>query len=159
MPASIDYTGRLVDILIIQGVRESGNHKVDTGFGDAGFVCTGIQKLAQTWLALFMTDAGSMLNKSTRGSSFFPAVRRGRIRVSEDVSAEFSLAATQVRRTMELDAVDADPVLPDDERLDSAILLDYDLFRELSHLRLKIRIKSIAGDTRVVFLPVPVPIR
>lgn len=159
MPASIDYTGRMVDILIFQGVKGTGKQLVETGFGEAGFVCTGIQKVAQTWLALFMTDAGSMLNKPTRGSSFFPAVRRGRIRVSEDVPAEFALAAEQVSRTMELDAANAETPLPDDERLDLAILLDYDLFRELSYLRLKIRIKSIAGDTRVVFLPVPVPIR
>ena len=158
MPASIDYTGRSVDLLIFQGVEESGNHRIETGFGDAGFVCTGIQKVAQSWLALFMTDAGTMLNKPTRGSSFLPAVRSGRIRVSEDVPAEFALAAAQVRRTMELDAVE-DGTLPDDERLDSAVLVDYDLARELSHLRLKIRITSIAGDSRVVYLPVPIPIR
>ena len=158
MAASIDYTGRLVDILIFQGVKEAGNQPVDTGFGEAGFVCTGIQKVAQTWAILFMTDYGSVLNKPTRGSSFFPAVRRGRIQVEEDIPAEFSLAAEQVRRTMELDAVDA-PELPSDERLDGANLLDYDLFREQSLLRLKIRIKSLAGDSRVVFLPVPVAIR
>jgi hypothetical protein len=156
--ASIDYTGRTVDLLIFQGVQASGNHLIETGFGEAGFVCTGIQKVAQTWLTLFMTDRGSVMNKPTRGSTFLPAVRRGRIQVEGDVPAEFALAAEQVSRTMELDAVD-DGTLPDDERLDEAVLLDFDLFRELSQLRLKVRIRSIAGDARVIFLPVPVPIR
>lgn len=157
MSASIDYTGRTVDILIFQGVKETGSQPIETGFGTSGYVCTGIQKVAQTWLALFMSDIGSTLNKPTRGSSFLSAVRLGRIQVSDDVPAEFALAAKQVSRTMELDTVGTD--LPDDERLDRATLVDYQLFRELSYLRLKIRIRSLAGDTRVVYLPVPVPIR
>ena len=158
MSASIDYTGRTVDVLIFQGVAASGNRPVETGFGDSGFVCTGIQKVAQTWATLFMTDRGSMLNKPTRGSTFFTAVRRGRIQVEADIPAEFALAAEQVSRTMELDAAN-DGTLPNDERLDSAVLRDYDLFREQSLLRLKVRIKSIAGASRVVYLPVPIQIR
>ena len=159
MAASIDYTGRTVDLLIFQNVKESGNQLVALEFGEAGYVCTGIQKVAQTWAALFMTDRGSMLNKPTRGSSFFPAVRRGRIQVEEDIPAEFALAAEQVQRTMELDAANASPALPDDERLDEANLLDFSLFRGQSLMKLKVRIRSIAGDTRVIYLPVPVAIR
>lgn len=158
MSASTDYTGRTVDLLIFQGVKETGKQLIATGFGTAGFVCTGIQKVAQTWLTLFMTDRGSVLNKPTRGSSFFMSVRRGRIQVEQDIPAEFGIAAEQVRRTMELDAADA-PALEDDERLDEVILLDYQLFRELSYLRLKVRIKSLAGDSRIVYLPVPLAIR
>jgi len=157
--ASIDYTGRTVDLLIFQNVKESGNRLVAMSFGESGYVCTGIQKVAQTWTALFMTDLGSMLNKPTRGSTFLPAVRRGRIQVEQDIPAEFALAAEQVRRTMELDVANYNKTLELDERLDEAILLDFDLFREQSLLRLKIRLKSLAGDTRVVYLPVPVPIR
>jgi len=156
--ASIDYTGRTVDILIFQGVKEYGDQQISTGFGEAGYVCTGIQKVAQTWAILFMTDLGSVMNKPTRGSSFLPAVRSGRIQVEEDVPAEFGLAAEQVRRTMELDASE-DPDLQNDERLDEALLVDYFLFREQSLLQLKVRIKSLAGDERTVYLPVPVAIR
>jgi hypothetical protein len=156
---STDYTGRTVDLLIFQGVEASGNQPIDLSFGleEGGYVCTGVQKVAQTWLILFMTDRGSVLNKPLRGSSFFPAIRRGRIRVEEDISAEFSLAAEQVRQTMDLDAT-ADGTLPDDERLDEANLLEYSLDREASVIRLKVRILTIAGDSRDVILPVPVTI-
>ena len=157
MSASTDYTGRTVDILIFQGVKETGDQLIDTSFGESGYVCTGVQKISQSWTALFMTDIGSMLNKPTRGSGFLPAVRRGRIQVEEDIPSEFSLAAEQVRRTMGQDADDAG-TLPDDERLEEATLLDYALFRDLSYLRLKVRIKSVAGDTRVIYLPIPIPI-
>lgn len=157
MSASIDYTGRTVDILIFQGVVETGNQPIQTGFGEAGFVCTGIQKVAQTWLSLFMTDRGTVLNKPTRGTGFLPAVRLGRIQVAGDIPAEFALAADLVRQTMELDASEA-PELQADERLDDAELLAFDLFRELSYMRLKIRIRSLAGDSRTIYLPVPIAI-
>ena len=49
--------------------------------------------------------------------------------------------------------------LPDDERLDEAVLLDFDIDRTIPRLYLKVNIRTIAGDDRTVFLPVPVSIR
>lgn len=159
MVVSTDYTGRTVDLLIFQGVQASGKQPIDLAFDldGGGSICTGVQKVAQTWLTLFMTERGTVLNKSTRGSSFFTALRRGRIRTEDDVVAEFSIAADQVRQTMDLDAAEAGN-LPDDERLDEAILLDYTINRELGSLYLKVRIRTIAGDDRDIILPVPVTI-
>lgn len=157
--ASTDYTGRTVDYLIFQGVEETGKQPIETGFGEGGYLCTGIQKVAQSWTVLFMTDRGSVLNKPTRGSSFLPAVRQGRIQVDADVRSQFAAAADQVRRTMELDAVKSNVVLSDDERLDNASLESFTLDKGASYLYLKIRITSLAGDSRTVFLPVPIVIR
>lgn len=159
MAVSTDYTGRTIDLLIFQGVKATGKQPITTGFGldDGGEVCTGVQKVAQTWLTLFLTDRGSVLNKPLRGSSFLHAIRTGRIRVEEDVNAEFALAAQQVSQTMDLDAA-RDGTLPDDERLDEAILLDFSLDRAASLIRLKIRIWTIARESRDIILPVPVTI-
>ena len=159
MAVSIDYTDRTVDLLIFQGVAASGKQPIELSFGEAGKICTGIQKVAQSWTMLFMTDRGTILNKPTRGSSFFPSVRIGRIQVDSDVRAEFASASAQVRRTMELDAAAASPALPDDERLDSATLLGFTLDKLASRLYLKIRIRSIAGDDRTIYLPVPIVIK
>lgn len=159
MAASVDYTGRTVDLLIFQGVAESGKQPIELGFGTAGKLCTGIQKVAQSWTMLFMTDRGSILNKPTRGSSFFPAIRQGRIQVDSDVRSQFASAADQVRRTMELDAAVADPELSDDERLDNAVLESFTLDKGASYLYLKVRITSVAGDTRTIYLPVPIVIK
>jgi len=150
---SVDYTGRSVDLLIFQGVVAVGKQKVTTGWGGVGELCTGIQKVAQTWLALFLTEPGTVLNKPTRGSDFITAVRRGQIQVESDVPAEFALAAEQVRRTMDLDA--ATESWPTDEQLDAAILEDFTLDKETSFLYLRIRILSVAGEARVIYLPVP----
>ena len=152
-PASVDYTGRSVDLLIFQGVEVAGKQKITTGWGDAGELCTGVQKVAQTWLTLFLTEPGTVLNKSTRGSDFITAIRLGRIQVESDVPAEFALAAEQVRRTMDLDAATED--WPTDERLDEATLEGFTLNKEASYLYLKVRILSVAGESRIVYLPVP----
>lgn len=159
MALSTDYTGRTVDLLIFQGVKASGKQPIDLAFGlnEGGYICTGVQKVAQTWLTLFMTDRGTVLNKPNRGSSFFPAIRRGRIRNEDDVVAEFSIAAEQVRQTMDLDAAEAGD-LPEDERLDEAILLDYTIDRFAGMLYLKVQIVTIAGTDRDIILPVPVTI-
>jgi hypothetical protein len=158
MAASTDYTGRTVDQLIFQGVEPAGDQLLDLGWGDAGEMCTGVQKVAQTWTILFMTDLGSIPLDLTRGSDFLQAVRSGRIQVDEDVEAEFNLAAARVRRTMDQDAADVDD-LPDDERLDEAVLVDVDIDQAMSRLYLRVNIRTIAGDSRTIFLPVPVSIR
>ena len=150
---SIDYTGRSVDLLIFQGAAAVGNQPITTGWGAAGELCTGVQKVAQTWLTLFLTEPGTVLNKPTRGSGFITAVRRGRIQVEADVPAEFALAAEQVWRTMDLDA--SVESWPTDERLDEATLEDFTLNKEASYLYLRIKILSVAGETRIVYLPVP----
>ncbi len=158
MAVSVDYTGRTVDQLIFQGVKAAGDQLIDTGWGDAGEVCTGVQKVAQTWASLFMTDLGSIPLDPARGTGFMTAIRIGRIQVDGDVEAEFNLAADRVRRTMDQDANEAGD-LPDDERLDEAILVDFEIDRLASRLYLKVNIRTIAGDDRTIFLPVPVSIR
>ena len=157
--ASTDYTGRTVDLLIFQGVEEFGNQPIETGWGTAGQLCTGIQKVAQSWLVLFLTEQGSVLNEPTRGSSFLQAVRSGRIQVDEDIPAEFAIASAQVSRTMGFDASNSNTELESDEILDSVELLDYDLDTSTSLLRLRVQLTSLAGDTRTIFLPISVPVR
>ena len=155
--ASTDYTGRTVDLLIFQGVEEFGDQPVTTGWGDAGELCTGIQKVAQTWAILFLTDRGTIFNEPERGSSFVVDVRSGAIQVDEDIPAEFSIAATQVARTMSVDATGQN--LEDDEILALAELLDYSVDTIAASLYLRVRIWSLAGESRTVFLPVPFSIK
>ena len=157
--ASTDFTGRTVDLLIFQGVKESGDQSITTGWGIAGELCTGVQKVAQSWSMLFLTDQGTVYQEPTRGSGFLLAVRSGRIQVDEDIPAEFGIAAAQVQRTMDLDSSEADTTPEDDEILTRAELLDYDLDSNASLLRLKVRLHTLAGDSRTIFLPIPVPVR
>lgn len=156
--ASTDYSGRTVDLLIFQGVKETGKQPVELAWGDVGYLCTGVQKVAQTWLVLFLTERGTVLDDPERGTDFLNAVRSGRIQVEEDVPAEFSIAADRVSRLMDQDAADAGD-LPDDERLDFAQLIDYSIDRLASRLYLKILIQAISGAGTTIYLPVSTSIR
>lgn len=155
--ASVDYTGRTVDLLIFQGVEEFGNQKITTSWGTAGELCTGVQKIAQSWTILLFTEQGSVLNEPTRGCDFLQAIRSGRIQVDEDIPSEFAISSAQIARTMRDDALNQN--LPDDERLASTELLDYSILRAASLLYLKVRLYSVAGDSRTVFLPISVSVR
>ncbi len=155
---SVDFTGRTVDLLIFQGVAASGKQSIDLAWGDEGLLCTGVQKVAQTWTMLFLTDRGTVLNDPERGATFLQAVRIGRIRVEADVPAEFAMAADRISRTMDQDAADAGD-LPDDERLDVAELLEFSVDRIASLLRLKILIRAVSGAGTTIFLPIPTSIR
>ena len=156
--ATTDYTGRTVDQLIFQGVAETGNQPITLGWGDAGEICTGAQKVAQTWASLFLTERGSIPLDLERGTGFIQAVRTARIQVDADVQAEFNLAAERIIQTMDQDAA-AVGKMQDDERLDEAILVDNEIDRQMSSLYLKVNKLTIAGDAREIILPVSVSIR
>jgi hypothetical protein len=156
---STNYTGRLIDQLIFSGAKAGGVQPIELSWqGDAGgLICTGVQKVAQTWLILFLTEEGSVLGDVNRGTQFLTYLRQGRIQTGSDVESYFAIASDKVKRTMDIDAEGRG--LPDDERLDDAFLRDFEISQALSRLYLKVYIRTIAGEGREIFVPVPVSIR
>lgn len=155
--ASTNYTGRSVDLFIFQGALSAGEQQISLGFGTAGEVITGIQKLVQSFATLFLTRLGSVKYNSLLGSSFIASIQRGQIRNESDVRTEFALAVEDVRNILVTDAEANTP--PDDETYASAELKEFELNKAASLLMLKVRVNSVAGESREVFLPVPLAIR
>lgn len=157
MASSVDYTGRLVDLNIFQGVRPVGDTQVYLGFGEAGEVVTGIQKLCQAFAKIFLTIVGTMEYHPAMGTDFVSAVKTGRIQDEADVRGEFALAADTVRQILSLDAEKTNP--PADETLAGTVLESVSVDKAASKITLSVRVTSAAGDSRVVYLPVPTAIR
>jgi hypothetical protein len=158
MAVSTDYTGRTVDLSIFEGSAPTGNQLIRLGFtGDGGNVIAGIQKLTQSYTLLFLTERGSIPQKLDQGTDFVIRMRQGRIQQESDVLSEFTLANELVREQLTLAASGQN--YPDDEVFDSAILDSFELDRDLSRVLLRVRVRSIAGETRDVLLPVPVAIQ
>ncbi len=155
MALTSDYTGRKTDMLIFQGTVPRGEVEIRLGFDDAGLVTTGIQKVAQTWLVLFLTPRGSAFEPG-KGTDFIRDMRTGRIRTENDVSLSFAAAAELV--LIQQDNVEAIEQLPLDERLADAELQSFVIDRNASLLKLFVRITSLAGDGLDLFVPVPVAI-
>jgi len=154
---STNYSGRKVDLFIFRGATPTGDAQIDTGFGSAGEMITGIEKLMQSFLSLFLTRIGTVPSRPTLGSDFVTAMQQGRILDDGDVIGEFSLAVEGVRSVLALEAELYS--LPDDETFKAAVLEGFELDRTGSKLTLRIRIESAAGISRTVYLPVPVAIR
>jgi hypothetical protein len=153
---SVNYSGRFVDLLIFQNSAPVGETKITLGFGVAGEVTTGIQKLVQSFALLFLTEQGSVLYAPTLGSEFVTAMRQGLIRDESDVESNFALAVESVRQTLDLAADEED--LPEDETFESAELQSFSLDKASSTLTLVVKVNSAAGSSRELFLPLPLAV-
>jgi hypothetical protein len=151
---SFNYSGRTVDYLIFQGVEPSGEVKVDMALGDSGSVCTGVQKAAQTFTLLFLTDKGSVLDEPLRGTNFLKSLRNGTVRDEATFEAQFRFA---VMDALNYDAKHRSADTPDDERLEAAELLSYDL--QPGSVTMYVSVTTVAGDSRTIIMPVETPIK
>lgn len=157
MTTSIDYSNRTVDVLMFQGADVGGDKPITLSLGDAGSVCTGLQKMSQTFTSIFLTRLGTIPSRPTFGTDFVTRLQQGAIRNERSVKSEFDTASELARRTMSTEAVDNS--LPTDETLVSAVLNSFKLDFGASKLTLVIKLTSAAGTDAVIYLPVPLAIR
>lgn len=158
MATSVDYTGRLVDLFIFQGALPSGDQRISLSFGEGGGeITTGIQKLLQSYAILFLTERGSVPNLPDLGTDFVTTVRQGRIQDETDVKSEFLVASELIQQVLDLE-VDTYS-LPEDEQLESSTLESFTIDKAESLISLSVRVTSVAGETRTLFLPVPLVVQ
>jgi hypothetical protein len=159
-----DYAGRVLDLEVLQTVASSsGLIPLSFTISDDGVTraLTGLQKLVQRYTVLFFSPEGTTLFDTEQGTDFLPAVRRGSIVNREQMVRVFSFANAEViRQLREDDANELLGGLPlDDERIDEAELLDFDLDFSTSTLFIKIRITNLAGQETLFVLPTTTPSR
>jgi len=161
MKASVDYTGRLVDMFIFQNAKLSGDRPITLSFGgeEGGKVTAGVQKMAQTWAILFLTELNSIDYNPDVGTAFVTNFRLGTIRDEASVRSEFGRAALQVSNQMFAASQNAQSPLPADELLADATLLRFNLAQKTGQLTLVVRLTSQAGAQHDILLPIPVAIR
>jgi hypothetical protein len=137
------------DILIFQGVKAIGEQQVDLSLGNPGYFATGIQKAAQSFAKLFLTELGSMPNDPTAGTSFLSDLRSGTIRDELTLQASYQSAVVDVLNYM---SENEDLDLPDDEALEEANLLSWDM--RPGFLSITVQIVTAAGESRTYVVPV-----
>jgi hypothetical protein len=157
MAANTNYTGRTVDLSMFLGAQASGETAIQLDFAGGGSVITGIEKLIQSFLMLFLTEQGTVQYFPSIGSGFVTALRLGQLRTEVQVQQQFDLAVEEVGQTMALAADTAK--LPSDETFASATLLSFNLDTADSKLVMQIQIASLAGVSRQIYLPVPIAIQ
>jgi len=137
------------DLFIFYGAGLSGDRRIVTTLGNPGYQCTGIQKIAQTFTKIFMTDKGSVNGDPAMGTDFMRALRTGGIRDEVSLQGSFQSAVIDVLNYV---SQFEDNATPDDERLVQATLVNWDLQRD--RLSIKVALTSAAGTTRVYAIPI-----
>lgn len=146
-----NYAGRDVDLLIFQGLDTQRETRVDMAIGNE--VCAGIQKVAQTFTILFLTDKGSQPWDPTRGTNFMSNLRNNRIRDDNMLQAQFQFALLDIFDYLEGRTNDD---TPDDEVLAGAELLSWDL--QSASLSMRVRLTTLAGTSRVYVIPTTIAV-
>lgn len=147
-----DYTGRTIDLEIFQTAKQPSAlvalTKTVRRHNESRKV-TGIQKLVQQYVLLFLSQKNGIFRDIDQGTEFLDAVNRGLIQNRSQVLTYFSFANSEVE--FQLDAEDSEE-LPDDERLETAELLDYYIDRGIT-LYMKIKLTTVAGDDYTFTIP------
>jgi len=153
--SSTDYTGRTVDLFIAQGAEERGSREITTGFAldGGGQVTTGVQKAAQFFLIVFLTERTTRAHDQSFGTRFVTQLRQTNAN-SPKVRIAFQEAADDV---LEQQQKYKSASAADDEIIGKIELLDFNS-PQADTVELRIRITTLAGTSREVIVPVSLAI-
>lgn len=156
MSTVVDFVGRTADLLAFQGsfphVREQLVQMTLVRDGEGGFLCTGVQKLAQRLLMILLTKKGSLRYLPKVGTAFMIRAERGVWRTQADVMMAFTAAKLDLVRQMRAEEKDDDPP---DERLAMVNLIGIGL--QADRVSLRISLTTQAGTNYQFITPVSVP--
>ena len=147
------YIGRTIDVLALRGGQAAGEVTLLQSLADetsTGEICTGIQKLAQRFLLMLLTDKGSVAYASDYGTTLITDIRLGRIQTDTELRSSFDLAAQDIALQMAQEEQDDDPA---DEIYKRAELMDVTL--KPGYAWLSVRLYS-ASDQVDFIVPVKV---
>lgn len=150
-----DFTGRTLDINVLKvSTYTDGQLQPTTvAFGNPSQYITGIGKLVQKYAILFLTKVGSQVNYPTFGTEFLATLSAGNAGISRlDVLHLFNFANLDVLGILK-PYQSANPTMPTDEQLQSAIMSSFSYNSGI--LNITISITSVAGTNVVFVLPIP----
>ncbi len=156
MAVITDYTGRSVDLFIMQGAKPEGERLITTGLGGdtGGMITTGIQKAAQTFLILFLTEKGSRQHDLDFGTRFIETIRSSNM---DDGQLQIAF------RDAAEDILDQQILYLASDALDDEVLTEIELLSisspSLDQVKLIVKLTTASGDTRDVIVPVTLAIK
>ena len=109
-------------------------------------IITGIQKLTQRFVILFLTSLESKLRDKTMGTIFNTSMKKGN-NISNHI---VNVSLMQAMQTLENDSIDT----PDDEKIKTINVVNF--IKEKNNLKLDFSLESKAGETYTFILPVKI---
>lgn len=144
-----NYTDRSVDLVAWHGVKPRGwatlSQKLFNQDGKSE-ACTGIQRVVQRWIDIFLTPIGSVTFDKTKGTRFMLDVYT--MCTENDVDDLFYIcnanAMGQIRHN--------EDGLKEDEKIKTVSLDNIELF--LGNLSIYVTITTMAGESTQIILPI-----
>ena len=151
MKTTTIYNDRLIDLEMLQTITDpTGVQRVTVSLAKSQpKIVTGIQKLAQRYANLFLTILGDIQFAQNLGTDFIRAVVSGVVAHYGQFFVAFALANTRTIAQLQQNTEG----LPNDEIIESAELIDFDVSVSTGSVMLKVLITSLAGDTVEYVLP------
>lgn len=149
-----EYVGRTVDLLAFQMDRTAQRQEMVQSLVrgvERGRLVTGVEKLAQRFLLILLTEVESMGYLPQAGTRFLIDARFGSWRTTADIRQSFASAVLDVQRQLRQQELDSDP---DEEKFASAEITGLSLTGD--GVKLAIRLTSVAGDSREILTPISV---
>lgn len=147
----MSYKGRTIDVLIMNFSQPDNTGRVGLDFGTPTKIVTGLQKLVQKWLILFLTHKGSVRSDPAFGTNFLKDVALSNANNIEALTNAFNEAAGEVESYLGQQSI-ADP----DERLESAELISLTATEDSIKITLKINSQDPSTDAYITPISVPV---
>ena len=157
-PTNTNYANRQVDVELLQTVTQPANLVPVTvsTVRTAPKMVTGIEKLVQRYTLLLLTHTGTVHFDQAQGGDLLTLVFGGYVQDAGQLNYAFASANSIVVAALYAEDINTDVygVVPDDEQISSATLLDAQVDRNTATAYLRIRINSKAGTSFEFVVPV-----
>ena len=151
--STTNYSGRTVDMLLLQFVAApAADVVVSPDVSRVPRITAGVEKLAQRFAQLFLTQVGSVMNRGSEGTEFMNALGSGRIYNESTLRAAAAAANKDVFNQIRTE--DLRLGTPDDEMLVESTIKDLGLDRARATVSITFALTTAAGNEYVYTVPV-----
>lgn len=157
VPATVNYSGRQVDLELLQSVlRPVAEQRVYiTNVGTVPKIVTGVEKAIQRYTSILLTTLGDVHFDPGTGSTFMQTLVQGGIRNKGYLGHLFGIANAQTLRILARDDMDLRfGVTPRDERIVAGALQDTVIDYASGTVNLTVLLTLAAGDEFVFVVPI-----
>jgi len=150
MQINPDYTNRFFDIETAQTiVNPEGETRLTISLTNGQRVITGIQKLVQQYMIIFLTMVGDVKFNPEFGTLLLTSIIGGGVNTYGNLFSVFAVANLDTIKQI----LDGAAGMPDDEVIASAELLDLEIDTLGRKILFRIKITSVAGDSTEFIMP------
>ena len=148
MATSVNYSGKLIDLCILETGQQEGYGDVNVGIAASGQVIAGPYKVAQKYLKFLLTRLGSIPSEPTYGTQFLDKLLNGRIANSQALQIQFYASSPAAVNYV----LNSNLTPSSDETLTGVALDSFSVIEDTATLKIRLTF----ADSSVITVPVTI---